>query len=198
MGFLADLFVPLFAAVVGLCILAAVKVTRSKREIIVGGAGVMTFEKFGPLHAREAVEAAMFAAGKMFGAGPGTARLAHIGSDESVAGDGRAWRWEILLVTEQGACIDVVVAPSDEDRGELEQRRIAARVTPVQRAPANMRGLPAQFRDSSEAAADLAGMGVDFVSGDSHLTLSAAWKPDGGPVWKAEAHGKTYVTKFAA
>ncbi len=70
------------------------------------------------------------------------------------------------------------------------------RVRPLGPSP-RQPALPQAFRDSAEAAQALAQQGADFISGDSHMTLSVKRLTTGAIVWHTICWDKEYTTPFA-
>ncbi len=134
-------------------------------------------------------------------------KLTFVGSGESINDEGRAYAWDfffefgraqrlgdftVRLCPREGDdegpwCIDMHVRPV---RNPVAQ---SLKIPPEPPRPA----LPLRFRDSAEAVRTLAEQGADFVSGDTHMTLSSKVLPGGVVVWHTICWDREYQTPFA-
>jgi hypothetical protein len=109
---------------------------------------------------------------------------------------GRSFHWEFVFhFPDRSAQAVYSFAPGDPDlSGSVLQ--VEWRLSPRSDFSREQAGLPPDFTDSPEAARELAGVGVDWVAGDSDLTLATKRLSSGEVVWTAESHGEIFRIPF--
>lgn len=157
----------------------------------------------GPLTAREALTAIL---PQVREADP-EFKLTFVGSGEGINHEGRAYAWDFFFESvrsQQMGDFTVRLFPREgDDEGpwcmDMRVRPIrdsatrSLKLTPRPPRPA----LPVDFRDSPEAVRALAEQGADWISGDTHMTLSSKVRPDGAVVWHTFCWDQEYQTPFA-
>ncbi len=147
----------------------------------------------GPLTAREALNAILPAVRQV----DQEFKLTFVGSGEGINPDGRAYAWDFFFEFPRRRGHGVFFIHLCPDEGDDEGPWcIDMRVQPFGKEPARP-ALPFEFRDSAEAVQALGEQGVDWISGDTHSTLSAKILPNGGVVWHTTCWDKEYQTPFA-
>ena len=131
-------------------------------------------------------------------------RLTFVGSGEAINHEGRAYEWDFFFeFPRRDGLGDYMIhlCPSGED--DEGPWCLDWRIRPLQNplarsyhmAPPPARpALPLGFRDSAEAVRVLEEQGADFISGDSHMTLSSKVLPNGECVWETTCWDKVYQT----
>jgi hypothetical protein len=126
-------------------------------------------------------------------------RLVFIGSGEDVNHEGRATLWEYFFeFPRRRARANFMVQPCDTGSEEPETwcvdihvKKFGERFGPP-RPP-----LPLEFQDSDAAVRALGEQGADWITGDTHMTLSTHVLPDGEIVWRTHCWDVEYRTPFA-
>lgn len=100
-------------------------------------------------------------------------------------------------------CIEAHVRPAYPDTGFMPQlKRDRATRSALEQAwdksVQAKKALPLSFRDSPEAVADLQRQGVDWIAGDTSMTLSGKVVETGRAVWSTFSWDKEFQTPFAA
>ncbi len=144
-------------------------------------------------------------------------------SGQDINHEGRALLWEfffdfprrrgsgvfsVLLSSQEEIdqapmCMLTHVRPAYPDTGFMPQlKRDPANRATLERAwdksVQGKKALPLSFRDSTEAVADLQRQGVDWIAGDTSMTLTSKVLPGGQVVWSTISWDKEYQTPFAA
>lgn len=155
----------------------------------------------GPLTAHQALNAVLPAVRQV----DTEFQLTFVASQEGIDPDGRAYAWDFFFDfprrREQGVFYIHLCPGDDDDEGpwclDPKVRPITMPARTKMVPPPAKPILPLEFRDSADAARALAEQGADFVSGDSHMTLSSTVLPSGEIVWQTTCWDKVYQTPFA-
>ena len=148
----------------------------------------------GPLTAREALNAILPAVRDI----DQEFKLTRIGSQEGITPEGGSYGWDFFFEFPRRrgfGDFDVHLCPGDED--DEGPWCLDMRVRPLRPSEAAAPALPLEFRDSAQAVHALTAQGVDFIAGDSHMTLSTKALPNGRLVWHTISWDKPYDTPFA-
>jgi hypothetical protein len=119
-----------------------------------------------------------------------------ITSGTDISADGRAGTWEFVFHfparVAQGVYSLEPRDPEVSDGG----LRMKWRLSPRPDAKGEDAALPLDFTDSPQAVEDLNRAGVDWVAGDTDMTLATKRLPSGEVVWVTESYGKEFATRF--
>ncbi len=173
----------------------------------------------GPLTARQAFEAVLPRVERV----DRDFKFVLVTSGQDINYEGRALLWEfffdfprlrgtgnfsIQLSSEEDIdlgpkCIETRVRPAYPNTGFVPQlKRERASRDYMERAwdksVQAKQGLPLSFRDSPEAVRDLIRQGVDWIAGDTSMTLSSKVLASGDIVWSTVSWDKEYHTPFKA
>lgn len=174
---------------------------------------------YGPVTARQAFEVVLAHVEKV----DRDFKFVLVTSGQDINHEGRALLWEFFFdfprrrasgvfavrlrsdeeVDDGPMCIETHLRPAYPDtgfmprlkrdrasRGYLEQAWI--------KSVEAKRGLPLSFRDSPEAVQELATQGVDWIAGDTSMTLSSKVLATREIVWSTVSWDKEYHTPFEA
>lgn len=127
------------------------------------------------------------------------ARLTLLTSGLDIGPDGRSFTWEFGFEMPQRRGYALFsIEPSGRDP-DTDPIILVERMHSMDRAQMNQHPvLPALFRDSPEAVAELAAQGVDFVAGPSDMVLFARVQVSGRAVWVTDYWGEERAVPFVA
>ena len=114
-----------------------------------------------------------------------SARLLFITSGLDLDAAGRSRAWEFRFHLPQVGAILWLSLEADPESEDIDQAAwiITQRSQPETESDSALPSLPLPFRDSSDAVAELAAAGVDFVAGPTDLKLESEVLSDGSACW---------------
>jgi hypothetical protein len=119
-----------------------------------------------------------------------------ISSGFGINAEGRCIRWDFVFHFPDRSAQAVYSFEPEDPESSGSPLLVKWRVSPRPAAKGRQAGLPFAFTDSPEAARRLADQGVDFVTGDSDLTLATDRLSSGEIVWVVESDGRVHTTPF--
>lgn len=119
-----------------------------------------------------------------------------ITSGTDINAEGRSGTWEFVFHFPAPVAQGVYsLEPRDPEVSDSDLR-LRWRLSPRPDVKGNDAALPLDFTDSPEAVRDLNRAGVDWVAGDTDMTLATKRLPSGEVVWVTESYGKEFATPF--
>ncbi len=144
----------------------------------------------GPLTARQALAALLPAVEGI----SHQYRLGLVTSGEDIDAEGRSARWEFLFDFPSRKALGMFgIEPCDIEASETA---LCLTIDVSPGVPSFEQPLPLEFKDSPQAAAELAMAGVDWVAGSTRMMLASRRLPGGKLVWYTEMFGREYTTPF--
>lgn len=122
--------------------------------------------------------------------------LLHITSGTDISAEGRSGTWEFVVHFPARLAQGVYSLEQRDPEGSDRGLRMTWRLSPRLDVKGEDVALPLDFTDSPQVVQDLNRAGVDWVAGDSDMTLATKRLPSGEVVWATESYGKEFTSPF--